>query len=157
MAAMPTSPSYSVLGGRAPLTPTIPCEWTSTPLLSPTDVVLTEEAEFPEGYSEHPEAASSAKAKSGGKNTRNRAGRKKANRSDASKQQIKDNMNEARIDKRKALCIKTFGYWEKNMKISKRIEEKADAIKQDMTDIKEGSNISRMSLRHCPRRLPARL
>ena len=71
MAAMPTSPSYSVLGGKAPLTPTIPCEWSSTPL-SPTEVVSTDEAE---GYSEHPEAASSTQ-----KDIRNRAGRKKANR-----------------------------------------------------------------------------
>ena len=50
---------------------------------------------------------------------------------------MNDNKNKSYTSKRKALCTKALGYWEKNLKISKSIEQKADAIQQDMTTIKE--------------------
>ena len=46
-------------------------------------------------------------------------------------------MNKSYTNKRKALCVKTLGYWEKNLKLSKSIEQKADAIQHDVTTIKK--------------------
>ena len=119
--AMPTSPTYPIFQGQGIFTPTVSCDWTSTPLEgcqeviptanstplievpTPTEIgdtspdfgapagipLCSETGEviglqesfspLPYGYNgeHHPEAASSTRPK---KDTRDRAGRKKANR-----------------------------------------------------------------------------
>ena len=74
--AMPTSPTYPVF--RPPLTPTGSCDWTSSPVPTPTEVVLTEEADgFDCDPEHHPEAACS----NGNMSKHDRTGREKQVRS----------------------------------------------------------------------------
>ena len=61
-----------------------------------------------------------------------------------------NNKNESYTNKRKALCTKAFGYWEKNLKISKSIEQKADALQLDVTTIKEGQQDIKKSIESMP-------
>ena len=61
-----------------------------------------------------------------------------------------NNKKETYTNKRKALCTKAFGYWEKNLKISKSIEQKADALQLDVTTIKEGQQDIKKSIESMP-------
>ena len=66
-------------------------------------------------------------------------------------------MNKSYTNKRKALCIKTLGYWGKNLKLSKSIEQKADGIQQDVTTIKEGQQDIKNELETMPDRTAAKV
>ena len=55
------------------------------------------------------------------------------------------------------MCIKTLGYWEKNLKLSKSIEQKANAIQQDVTTIKEGQQDIKNELETLPEKTAAKV
>ena len=63
---------------------------------------------------------------------------------------MQDNKNKSYTNKRKALCINALGYWEKNLKLSKAIEQKADALQLDVTTIKEGQRDINKSIESMP-------
>ena len=50
-----------------------------------------------------------------------------------------------------------MGHWEKNLKLSKSIEEKTDAIKQDMITIKEGQQDIKNELETLPDKTAAKV